>query len=171
MMKQFLLLFAVFILPYSSFSQKTVELRNLWAQPQVHVLFEGYTISFTIRDIDRALVLLSERGINTYGNTSGLDTTRQHHIELYPGFRQQYRNNLQPMVQNGVGVFLLSKGRAVVRNPKRKKLKSVIMDVSPFTEGVRSTEVKFYDPKNDQLLFTGRLAESMRNADLGIDHW
>ncbi len=170
-MKQFLLLFAVFILPFSSFSQKTVELRNLWAQPQVHILFEGYTISFTIRDIDRALVLLSERGINTYGNASGLDTTRQHHTELYPGFRQQYRNTLQPIVQNGVGVFLLSKGRAVVRNPKRKKLKSIIMDVSPFTEGMRSTDVKFYDPKNDQLLFSGRLAESMRNADLGIDYW
>ncbi len=170
-MKQFLLLFAILIIPYSSFSQKTVELRNLWAQPQVHILFEGYTISFTIRDIDRALVLLSERGINTYGNTSGLDTTRQHHIELYPGFRQQYRNTLQHMVQNGVGAFLLSKGRAVIRNPKGKKLKGIIMDMNPFTEGVQSTGVKFYDPKNDQLLFTGQLAASMLNADLGIDHW
>lgn len=170
-MKQFLLLFAVFILPLSSFSQKTVELRNLWAQPQVHILFEGYTISFTIRDIDRALELLSERGINTYGNTSGLDTTRQHHVELYPGFRQQYRSNLQVMMQNGAGSFLLSKGRAVIRNPKRKKLKAVIMDVNPFIEGEHTTVVKFYDPANNNLLFTGQLAASIQNADLGIDHW
>jgi hypothetical protein len=171
MMKRSLLLFAVLMLSFSSFAQKTVQIRNLWAEPRVHVLFQGYTLSFTIKDINRALQLLSEQGITTYGKTPGLDTLQQYHMELYPGFRQEYRNDLQRTMQLGVGAFLLSKGRAVISNPKRKKLKSIIIDVAPFIEGEYVTTVKFYDPANDKLIFSGQLAKSMVNADLGIDYW
>ncbi|MCD6012049.1 MAG: hypothetical protein K0Q79_1911 [Flavipsychrobacter sp.] len=170
-MKRLQLLFAILMLSYSSFAQKTVQVRNLWADPNVHVLFQGYVLSFTIKDINRALQLLSERGITTYGKTSGLDTLQQYHLELYPGYRQEYHNELQRIMQLGAGAFLLSKGRAVIHNPKGRKLKNIIIDVQPFEEGEYVTTVKFYDPANDKLIFSGKLAKSMVNADLGIDYW
>ncbi len=171
MMNRLPLLFAVLILSFSSFAQKTIQVRNIWAEPQIHVLFQGYTVSFSIKDINRTLELLSERGIIAYGKTSLLDTLQQYHLELYPGFRQEYRSDLQRTMQLGVGAFLLSKGRAVIRNPKGKKLKSFVMDTAPFIEGEYVTAVKFYDPANDHMIFSGQLAKSMLNADLGIDYW
>jgi hypothetical protein len=170
-MKNVFLLFLATLLFHSSFAQRSVQIRNLWAEPCVHVLFGGYTISFSIKDIDRALELLAETGNNTYGATSGLDTTRQYHLELYAGYRTEYHNRLQPMLQLAVGAFLLTKGRAVIRNPKHKKLKSIIVDIQPLEEGEHETDVKFYDPVTGKLIFNGRLPETIKNADLGIDYW
>lgn len=170
-MNRLLFFFAVFILPFCVQAQKTVAIRNLWAKPEVHVLYQGYTVSFTIRDINRALELLSQNGIATYGSSSGLDTLKEHSLELYPGYRQEYRNVLQPMLQLGVGAFLLANGRAEVRDSRHKKLKSITMDILPFIEGEHVTDIKFFDPGSGKQLFNGRIAESMLHADLGIDYW
>src|SRR5579872_6187925 len=99
MMKRLWFFFATFILALSAYAQKDIQIRNLWAEPEVHVLFNEYKISFTIRDINRALELLAENGITTYGNTSGLDTTKQYAVELYAGYRQELHNELEPMIQ------------------------------------------------------------------------
>jgi hypothetical protein len=137
----------------------------------VHVLFGGYTVSFTIRDINRALQLMAEAGDSTYGTTSGLDTTKQYTVELYPGYRTEYRTTIQPMLQLGVGAFLLRKGKAVVQNPKHKKLKMITIDVTPVVDGENLTDIKFYDPANNNLVFNGQMIADMYNMDLGIDNY
>lgn len=170
-MKRFSLLFAFFVIACQSFAQKTIPIRNIWADPQVHALFQGYEVSFSVKDINRALLLLTERGIKKFGSTSGLDTLKQYHIELYDGYRQEYHNTLQTTMQLGVGAFLLTKGRAVIRNPKHRKLKEITVDILPFVPGEYITTVKFYDPANKRLIFSGQIERSMLNADLGIDYW
>lgn len=170
-MKRTLLFFAIFILSVTSFAQKEVQIRNLWTEPRVHVLFQGYTVSFSIKDINRALLLLYKNGISVYDTTSGLDTNKHHHVELYPGYRLQYRSGLQQILHLAVGAFLLTKGRAVIENPKHKKLKSIIIDVQPLSQGEHEYDTKVYDPAANKLIFNGKLPEAIRNADLGIDYW
>jgi len=152
------------------FAQRTVKLHNLWAKPQVHVLFEGYTLSFKIKDINRTIELLNEIGDTTYGITSGLDTLRQFPIELYPGLKLQYRNTLQPLVQRGVGCFLLLSGQAYIVNKKKKKLKEIVANILPVKGDDELAYVNFYDPKNNKLLFSGCMPVGLYNKDLGIDY-
>ncbi len=120
-MKSISLLLAAFFLSCFTVPQHTVQIRNLWEKPQVHVLFEGYTISFTIKDINKALQLLAETGDSTYGLESPFDTNKNYNFELYPGTRMEYHTQVQPMLQNGVGAFLLTAGHAEIRNEKQKK--------------------------------------------------
>jgi hypothetical protein len=152
------------------FAQRTVKLHNLWAKPQVHVLFEGYTLSFKIKDINRTIELLNEIGDTTYGITSGLDTLRQFPIELYPGLKLQYRNTLQPLVQRGVGCFLLLSGQAYIVNKKKKKLKEIVANIVPVKGDDELAYVNFYDPKNNKLIFSGCMPIGLYNRDLGIDY-
>jgi hypothetical protein len=152
------------------FAQRTVKLHNLWAKPQVHVLFEGYTLSFKIKDINRTIELLNEIGDTTYGITSGLDTLRQFPIELYPGLKLQYRNTLQPLVQRGVGCFLLLSGQAYIVNKKKKKLKEIVANILPVKGDDELAYVNFYDPQNNKLLFSGCMPVGLYNKDLGIDY-
>ncbi len=168
-MKSISLFLPALILSYSTFAQHTVQIRNLWAKPQVHVLFEGYTISFTIKDINKSLLLLAGTGDSTYGVSSVLDTGRQYAVELYPGTRLAYRNDLQPLLQKGVGAFLLTAGHAEIKDEKRKVLKEVIVDVGTAPLGQNDVVVKVYDPKNNKLIFWGMMNQWMYNKDLGID--
>lgn len=169
MIKRLLLFFTTLILSYSAFAQHTVKFRNLWAEPQVHVLFDGYSISFTIKDINKSLLLLAGLGYNSFGDSSGLDSTGVYNIELYAGTRQQYRNDLQPLIQKGVGAFLLTAGHAVVKNRKHKKLKEILVDVGTAPIGEDEVVVKVYDPQNNILIFWGKMKTNMYNQDLGID--
>ena len=152
------------------FAQRTVKLHNLWAKPQVHVLFEGYTLSFKIKDINRTIEILNEIGDTTYGSTSGLDTLRHYTLELYPGLRLQYRNPLQPLMQRGVGCFLLLSGQAYIVNKKKKKLKEIVANILPVKGDDELAYVNFYDPKNNKLLFSGCMPVGLYNKDLGIDY-
>jgi hypothetical protein len=163
------LLLTGFILPIALFAQRTVQLRNLWARPQVHVLFGDYTVSFTIKDINKALTLLSQTGDHTFATSCNLDTGGNYIIELYPGLRMEYHNSLEPILQKGVGAYLLLCGHAVVQNRKHKKLKAVVSDIQPLIEGVDLTDIKFYDPKTNKLLFSGNMAADMYYKDIGID--
>jgi hypothetical protein len=144
-------------------------MKNLWTKPQVHVLFEGYTISFTIKDIDRALTLLAETGDSSFGVVSGLDTNKDHFVELTAGVRMEYRSALQNLVQNGVGAFLLTAGHAYIENAKHRIVPSTDADINVFPSGVEHAFIIFYDPKNGKRIFTGRMAANMYNKDLGID--
>jgi len=168
-MKRILLLFALFIVAYTAHAQRDIQMRNMWSRPRVHVLFEGYTISFTIRDVDRALRLLCETGDSTFGCTSGLDTGKDYKVELFSGVRMEYRNRLQNIMQNGVGAFLLMAGHAYIETPKRKQMQQVIADIKQFPGGVSNAFIIFTDPKNGKRVFTGRMSADMYNRDLGID--
>ncbi len=168
-MKRILLFFLLFIVAYRVNAQRTIQMRNMWHKPQVHVLFEGYTVSFTIRDIDRALLLLCGTGDSTFGCTSGLDTAKDYKIELFSGVRMEYRNRMQHVIQNGVGAFLLLSGHAFVQNPKGKQMHQVIADIQEFPRGVSNAFIKFTDPKDGRRIFTGRMKAEMYNRDLGID--
>jgi hypothetical protein len=156
-------------LSLSSHAQRFIQLRNLWAEPQVHVLFNGYKISFTVRDVSKALQLLAETGDSTYWASRNLDTSKQYYAELFPGYRTEYHNTLQPLMQKGVGAFLLYKGMAVIENTRKKKVKKVTVDTQPLIGGVNVADLKFYDPGTGIMIFNGQMPDIMKNADLGID--
>ncbi len=149
-------------------AQRTVPLHRLWTPPQVHVHFNGYVLSFRIKDINRSMELLLETGDSTLGPTSGLDTAATYHIELYAR-RQQYTNKLQPLMQNMIGTFLLTAGQAEVRHG-RKKLSDIIMDIQAASYDDNHTYIRFYDPQNHQLIFAGSMAADMYRRDLGLDY-
>lgn len=104
-MKPVLLLAASFLFTVTTCAQRTIKMNNLWAKPEVHVLFQGYKLAFRIKDIDRTLALLAETGDSVFGSTSGLDTAKAYYTELYNGLRMEYRSPLQPLMQRGVGCF------------------------------------------------------------------
>ena len=168
-MKSWLLLLAALTLSWSSFAQRTVKIRNLWAKPQVHVLFQGYTLSFTIKDINRAIVLLAETGDSTYWNSVRLNDKMQYTLELYPGSRTEYRTELQPLIQKGVGAFLLTAGHAVIKRKRHKKLEEILVDIGTRGVGENDILITVYDPKNRKMVFQGRMKADMYNKDLGID--
>ncbi|MCF8448402.1 MAG: hypothetical protein K9G49_00910 [Taibaiella sp.] len=168
-MKRIILLATMLCCSYGLQAQKTVKLNNLWTKPQVHVLFQGYTLSFKIKDIDRALVLMDGIGDPSFGATSGLDTLVNYNTELFPGTRTLYRNKLQPLMQKGVGAFLLLAGQAQVVNHKNKKLKEIIADVQPVKMDDSFAYINFYDPRNNNLIFSGSMNVGMYGQDLGIE--
>ncbi|GAA4462154.1 hypothetical protein GCM10023093_08200 [Nemorincola caseinilytica] len=148
-------------------AQSTVRLHNLWARPQVHVLFGEYRLSFKIKDIDRTLQILADIGNRTWGPSSGLDTNRQYSIELYAD-RQEYRGRFERMMHQAVATFLLSAGQAEVRHG-RKRLHSVIMEVQPVRQDDMMARIKFFDPKKHRLIYSGTMPVDMYNRDIGID--
>lgn len=154
-----------------TFAQKTTTLRNLWARPQVHVLFRGYTISFSLRDINRALELLTETGDYTYGTKCILDTGGNYAIELFEGTKTEYKNPLQPLIQNGVGAFLLTGGHAQIENTKHKQLTMVEVEIEGADNGENFAFIHVYDPKTKTLIFSGKMAVNMYNKDMGIDYY
>lgn len=169
-MKYISLFLLVGVLSFSALAQHSIQLRNLWAEPQVHVLFNGYKVSFAIRDINKTLQLLAETGDTTYGLKSGLDTAKQYYAELFPGYRTEYHSTLQPLMQKGVGAFLLYKGMALVENTRKKKVKKITIDAQPLIGGVNVADLKFFDPDTGAMIFNGQMPDIMKNADLGIDY-
>lgn len=169
-MKRIALLVIAIIISVHSIAQRTVELRNLWAEPHVHVKFNDYTVSFTVKDINRALQLLAETGNSPFDTTSHLEPDKDYTIELYAGYNTQYHNPLQPILQKGVGAFLLLRGHAVIENPRHKEQKAITMDIAPLVEGEDFADVKFYDIHSGKLLFSAQLPADMYNMDLGIDY-
>ena len=168
-MKGIVLLLFAFILSVTAFAQRTIQMRNIWTRPQVYVLFQGYTIAFTIKDIDKALQLLYDTGDTTFGTACGLDTSGTYTIEMFPGLKMEYRNRVQFILQKGVGAFLLTSGRAYIENPKHKPVRAVVCDLKPLPLGADAAYVIFTDPRNENVLFTGAMAADMYNKDLGLD--
>jgi len=169
-MKKLSLLLTLLIMGAVALAQRPVQMSNLWTRPQVHVLFQGYVVSFAIRDIDRALQLLEESGDSTYGSSCKLDTAGNYVVELFPGFRQEYKSRMQPLMQRGVGAFLMLAGRAYIEDRHHHPVTTVTADIAPFMEGVEQTNCCFYDPATNIKLFEGKFALGMQNRDLGIDY-
>ena len=149
-------------------AQHAVTIRNLWMRPQVHVIFGEYNISFTIRDINKALRLLQETGDKFTTASCGLDSSKDYYYELFPGSHAEYHDTMQPILQNKIGVFLLSAGRAVVER-RHKALQEIIMDMGILGEGEPTIFVSFFDPKTKTMLFSGQMPVAMYHNDLGID--
>ncbi|MBX2905033.1 MAG: hypothetical protein KF744_03290 [Taibaiella sp.] len=168
-MRLLLLIFLVLISHATCSAQRTVKLCNLWAEPQVHVKFGDYYLSFKIKDIDKALSLMTITGDSSFGRTSHLDESSEYSLVLYPGLDLEYHDRLQPLMQKGVGVFLLLAGHAEIKKGKRKVLHEIIADMSPTRNDSKYTYVNFFDPKTNAMLFSGRMNVAMYNQDLGID--
>lgn len=168
-MRFLLLIFLVIISEAGCFAQQTVKLCNLWAKPQVHVAFGDYYVSFKIKDIDKALSLMAATGDSSFGLTSRLDESIQYSLVLYPSLDIEYRNRLQPLMQRGVGVFLLLAGHAEVRRGRKKVLHEIVADMSKLSNDAKYTYVNFFDPKTNAIIFSGRMNTAMYNQDLGID--
>jgi hypothetical protein len=167
-MKTIALLFTAVVFCLPAYAQRTVQMRNLWAEPQVHVVFGKYTVSFTVRDINKALRLLADAGDYTFDTTSALDTGRVYLAELYPG-KMVYTNPLQRLLQNGVGVFLLASGHAVVKNKKHNTLPAITANIEPAGEDAVVTYSTFFDPKTNDMIFCGKMPLALYGKDLGID--
>ncbi len=150
-------------------AQRTINLRNMWTVPKVKVLFQGYTLLFSVKDIDKTLGFLAEGGDTSFGTSSNLDTSQYYSCELYANHHLQYRNNLQPLLQNGVGAFLLLSGHAAVFNKKHKRIMKVTANISEAGYNEPYVLVTFYDPKNQKILFFGKMRTDIYNRDLGIE--
>jgi hypothetical protein len=150
-------------------AQPVVKMRTMWDRPQVHVKFEGYTISFTIKDINEALALIAETGDSTYGVDCGLDTNANYVVDLYPGRNMIYGTALQKMLHNDLGAFLITAKRAYIVSGKRREVSEVIVDVEPPEMDMNLLDIKFYDPRNKKLVFWGTMRKDMYNRDLGLD--
>ena len=168
-MKRITLFWLVFILSYPVLAQHTIQMRQLWTRPQVHILFEGYTVSYTIKDIDKALKLLAETGDTTFGTSCRLDTAGDFYAELYSGNHMEYHNSLQPLLQQGIGAFLLSAGHADIKNSRHKTVPAVTMNIIPPVGDEQQVYVVFYDPDTGDRVFTGKMAVAMYNKDLGLE--
>lgn len=169
MVKSYPVFLLLVLFSTSARAQHPVPLRNLWMRPQVHVVFNEYTLSFTIRDIDKSLGFLASIGDTTYGMQCGLDTGKNYVYELYPGTHTEYKFPMQPLLQNGVGCFLLTAGHAVVQNKKHKALREIIVDIDPLEPGDTIAMISFYDPKTKKMVFQGKMATRLYKKDLGID--
>ena len=152
-------------------AQKTIELKNLWARPQVHIKFNGYVLSFTIRDLNRALELLNETGDYSYGTKCNLDTSVNYTTELYNGTAMEYKDPVQPLIQNGVGGFLFTKGKVEIEDHNHKHLKTIELSMEGTDYGASFVFIQVYDPKTKKLLFSGKMATAMYNLDMGIDYY
>lgn len=168
-MQRILLLFVTLVFCLPSSAQRKIEMRNLYAVPQVHVRFGVYTVSYIVKDINRALQLLTETGDSTFGTVCGLDTTRSYMVELYPG-KMQYNSPLQNLLQNGVGAYLLTTGHALIRNKHHKRVWTITANIDPAQEGETSSYTTFFDYKTNDMLFYGKLPLGLYGKDMGIDY-
>ncbi|MDR3681377.1 MAG: hypothetical protein P4L41_15530 [Flavipsychrobacter sp.] len=165
--------FVVLLLTGATYSmaQQTIALRKLWVKPQVVVQFGAYRIWFTIKDIEKAMSLLTESDQAKYGITAALDTNREYAIELLPGRHLEYRYPLQDIMQNAVGAFLLYRGHAYIETGRHKKIHSISMNIGPPVDmdGYLTVAITVYDPKTNAMIFSGIMNAEMYYKDLGLD--
>lgn len=152
-----------------SWCQKLVTMRNLWVKPEVHITFGDYNLAFTVHDINKSLKFLHEEGSIWGDSTYRLDTGKQYYAEIMAGLKMEYQFTVQAVLQNAVGAYLLSIGKAEVKDKKGAILKSIVADITYAENGEDAHFASFYSPKSNQLLFQGRLPATLRNRDIGID--
>lgn len=168
-MKKLLFLVVLFLYNGASKGQYPLKMRNLWTRPQVHIIFGDYRVSFAIRDINKALRLIREQGDTLQPKKFWLDTAGNYTWELYSGTRMQYNSPEQAFIQNVVGAYLLSSGMALVENRKLKRLEEIVVDVRYTALGGDELFVDFFDPKTNQMLFSGKMPAAIYKMDMGID--
>ena len=172
-MKRYYLLWLWFALslPCMLHAQQLVHMKKLWSRPQVHLICGDYTIHLRIRDINKALTFLPKTDQLEFGSSSGLDTNLNYVVELVPGNRKmEYKNKLQPLLQNAVGAYLLTSGHAYVER-KHKHLKSIEVRMGPAMDFNHRyvVPVNIYEPKTDNIIFSGIMNADLYHKDLGFD--
>jgi hypothetical protein len=152
-------------------AQKIVKLRTLWTKPEVELIFGDYKVYYRIKDINKAMAFLSDADKELYGNTSGLDSTKNYVVELIRGSDMQYLNPLQPLLQNAVGAYLLLSGHARVIDKKGRDIKVLEINTGPSTDmnGFFRLPISFHDPKNGKTVFMGVMDNEMYRKDIGFN--
>lgn len=154
----------------AAYGQPKIKMRAMRSRPQVHVKFGEYIVSFSITDIDKAMTFFPENEKVIYGTKCGLDSSLSYNLQLLPGRHMEYRNKLEPLLQNGVGCFLLMGGRALVSRDG-KTVKEIYAKVGPEMDlnGTYAVPISFYDSRNDKLMFSGMLDSELYKKDIGFD--
>lgn len=163
----------VLILSFPASAQQIIQLRTLWTKPEVKLVFRDYCIYFRIRDINKAMQFLSEPDKKIYGTKSVLDTNKVYVVELESGTSTnvQYLNDLQPLIQNAVGCYLLMSGHAAVETKRHKKIHKIEAHIGPANDfdGFFRVPVTIYDPKTGKMIFSGNMDDDMYKKDIGFD--
>lgn len=152
-------------------AQQMVTMKKLWTKPEVHLVCGRYTIYFRIKDIDKALTFLPPAEQQYFGATCGLAPGTITVTELVPSTRMQYTDHLQPLLQKGVGAYLLASGHAAIEKKRHKKLTAVQVNIGPPMDfnSIRKVPVTIYDPKDGTLIFQGEMNADLYHKDLGFD--
>ena len=163
-MKRVIALLSMVLVVHTSNAQQTIKMHRLWHKTEMQVVFHEYRLFFSIRDIDAAMRYLHEINPEIYDSTSHLDTNKLYAVELEER-NMEYMNGMEPLMQNLVGVYLLTRGRAYIESPKGRKITEVKADIGEArdTNGMYFVPVNFYDPKTGKLLFAG-------NMNVGLQH-
>jgi len=170
-MKRVLSLLTLIVLTLPAFAQQTVTLKKLWSRPQVRLIFGEYNLYFTIKDIDKAMGFLPDLEKEMYGDSSGLDTNMRYVTELRPGPNMEYRNDLQPLLQNAVGAFLLISGHAIIETNNGRRIKNVEVHIGEARDvnGFYMVPVTIYEPGTQSIIFSGKMDTELYRKDLGVD--
>lgn len=168
-MKSTLLLVTAVTLSFTVFAQRIVKMRTMWDRPQVHVHFEGYTVSFRVQDINKALGMLYETGVKKYGTNCMLDTAGTYPLQLNRDLRLQYRSGIEPIMHKAIGAYLITAGRAYIQNRRGKRIAELEMDIQPLILETNEVFIMFYDKKTKKLVFAGSMPADMYNKDMGLD--
>ncbi|MBS1688000.1 MAG: hypothetical protein JSS96_04700 [Bacteroidetes bacterium] len=155
-MKRIACFLLLILVTYSCAAQQKIKLVKMWHKTQMHVIFHEYHLFFSIRDINETMRYLHESDPKIYDSTSGLDTNQLYQTEL-EARDMEYHNNLQPLMQKDVGVFLLLRGHAYIEDKRHKKVKTIIAHIGEAidTNGNFFVPVNFFDAKTNELLFAG----------------
>ncbi|NDC39957.1 MAG: hypothetical protein EBZ77_00130 [Chitinophagia bacterium] len=164
-----LILLLLLLCTSSAVAQRIVTTRNLWVRPEVHITFNGYTLSFALKDINKTLKLLESDGTPYTDAQLKLDTGQQYAVELYPGLRMEYQFPVQALIQNVTGAYLMSIGKVEIKDPRQRVVTSFILDVDYDSHGASQYLVTCFDTRRKTMIFQGRLPASLLNRDIGID--
>lgn len=170
-MRHWALLLLAFLFSSTLYAQYPRATRNLWTRPQVHVRVGDFMVSFTIRDINKALRLLRMYGDSTYAADYKLDTAKDYFYEVHEGEREEYHDELHKMLKEFAGTYLLTEGWALVQDARLRPMPEITVDVGFNALGAETLRINFYDPKSKKLLYSGSMPAALYKIDLGIDDW
>jgi len=117
-------------------------------------------------------VLINFEGIKlTVFTKCTLDTSGNYFIELFDVSKPEYKTLIEPLIQNGVGSFLLTVGKAVIEDPKHKIMPNVELSIEGGEFSSEYYQIQVFDPKTKKLIYSGRMNTAMYNKDMGIDYY
>lgn len=171
-MRVLLVITLMFLFPVPDLAQRTQKMRNLWTKAQVHIIFGQYRVSYAVRDINKALALLRQGEDSAlYPQHCWLDTAKNYTYELQAGTRLQYRDGMEPVLQQLVGAYLLTVGMAEVEDSRLKKLPDIIVDIRYTGLSGEKIFADFYDPANKAMIFSGEIPAELYNKEFPLDDW
>ncbi|MBA3827925.1 MAG: hypothetical protein H0X33_03225 [Taibaiella sp.] len=170
MRKRITFLFLV-IFSFTARAQHTIHLVHMWQKPQVHLVYKGFHLFFTIKDINTTLQYLHRIDATLYpDSTSGLDENKLYGVELVEGRDMEYMNRLQPIMQKEAGAFMLMRGHAYIETQRHKRVKVIISEAGPAEDHNRNTFalIHFFDTKTGKELFAGMMNLALQSKYLEL---